>query len=140
MAKSNIWLEETNTCINDLPIGYMMNPFLHTKKYFREQVKGCLKNTFSPSINTHIGKILLKDNKIVLALVILYKNRKTNTRKMFIVLSCVIYTIIRKYVCIDYFGSGKKKKVIYVLAFLVGTNIFIRIMTMYWDLEFQIYY
>ena len=28
---------------------------------------------------------------------------------MFIVLSCVIYTIISKYVCIDYSGSDKSK-------------------------------
>ena len=28
---------------------------------------------------------------------------------MFRVLSCVIYTIIRKYVCIDYLGSEKSK-------------------------------
>ena len=37
-----------------------------------------------------------------------YENRK-NTRKMFRVLSCVIYTIIRKYVCIDYLGYEKSK-------------------------------
>ena len=32
-----------------------------------------------------------------------------NTKKMFRVLSCVIYTIISKYVCIDYLGSDKSK-------------------------------
>ena len=32
-----------------------------------------------------------------------------NSRKMFRVLSCVIYTIISKYVCIDYLGSEKSK-------------------------------
>ena len=37
------------------------------------------------------------------------ENRKKNTRKMFRVLSCVIYTIIRKYVLIDYLGSEKSK-------------------------------
>ena len=39
----------------------------------------------------------------------LYENRKKNTRKMFKVLSCVIYTSIRKYVCIDYLGSDRSK-------------------------------
>ena len=34
-------------------------------------------------------------------------------REIFIVLSCVIYTIIGKYVCIDYLGS-KKSKLIYL--------------------------
>ena len=30
-----------------------------------------------------------------------------NTKKMFRVLSCVIYTIISKYICIDYLGYEK---------------------------------
>ena len=34
---------------------------------------------------------------------------KKNTRKILIVLSCVIYTIISKYVCIDYLGYEKSK-------------------------------
>ena len=35
--------------------------------------------------------------------------RKKNPKKIFIVLSCVIYTIINNYVCIDYLGSERKK-------------------------------
>ena len=45
----------------------------------------------------------------VLALVMFYENGEKNTRKMFRVSSCVIYTIIIKYVCIDYLGSEKSK-------------------------------
>ena len=107
MSKSYIWIEETNQHINEFSIGYMMNKDLHKNKAFKEQVKGCLKNTFGPSTNIHIGKILLKKNTRVLVLVIFYENRKKITRKMFRVLSCVIYTIIGKYVCIDYLGSEK---------------------------------
>ena len=55
MAKSYIWLEETNERINQLSIGYMINPNLHKNKSFKEQMKGCLKNTFVPSTNIHIG-------------------------------------------------------------------------------------
>ena len=40
-------------------------------------------------------------------MVIFYENKETITRKMFRVLSCVIYKTIRKYVCIDYLGSEK---------------------------------
>ena len=43
MAKSYIWIEETNQRINELSIGYMMNPSLNMNKAFREQVKVCLK-------------------------------------------------------------------------------------------------
>ena len=53
--------------------------------------------------------MLLKDNTRVLALVMFYENRKKNTRTMFRVLSCVIYTIISKYVCIDYLGYEKSE-------------------------------
>ena len=76
MSKSYIWLEETNQRINEFSIGYMMNPNLHKKKVFREQVKVGIKNTFGTSTNAHIGKILLKENTRVLALVMMYENRK----------------------------------------------------------------
>ena len=45
----------------------------------------------------------------MLALVIFYESGEINPRKMFKVLSCVIYTIIDKYFCIDYLGTEKKK-------------------------------
>ena len=86
----------------------MMNPDLKTNKSFGEQVKVCLKNTFGTSTMAHISKILLKANTIVLELVMFYENIKINTKNIFRVLSCVIYTIISKYVCIDYLGSEKQ--------------------------------
>ena len=107
--KSYIWLEETNQRINECYIGYIINPNFYKNNVFREQVKLCLKNTVGPSNNTHIGKLLLKDNTIVLALVMFYENRGGDTRNFSIVLSCVIYTIISKYVCIDDLGSEKSK-------------------------------
>ena len=76
MSKSYIWLEEKNQRINEFSIGYMMNPNFNTNKAFRQQVKVCLKNTFGPSTNIHIGKISPKKNTRVLALVIFYDNTK----------------------------------------------------------------
>ena len=67
-----------------------------------------MKTTFSTSTMTHISKILLKPNTIVLALGMFFDNRK-NAKKVFIVLSCVIYKIISNYFCIDYLGSEKTK-------------------------------
>ena len=81
MAKSYICLEETNQSINEFSIGYTMNPNLNMNKVFREQVKVCLKTTFSTSTMTQISKILLKLNTRVLALVMLYDNRKKMQRK-----------------------------------------------------------
>ena len=57
MSKSYIWLEETNQRINELSIGYKMNPNLNMNKVFREQVKVCMKTTFSTSTMTHMSKI-----------------------------------------------------------------------------------
>ena len=47
----------------------------------------------------------------MLALVIFNESGKINPRRMFKVLSFVIYTIIDKYFCIDYLGTDKKKKI-----------------------------
>ena len=107
MPKSYIWIEETNRCINEFSIGYMMNPTLNRNRVFKYQVKVCFKNTFGPDTNSRISKTLVKHNTRVLALVIFYESGKTIIRKLFRVLSCVIYNIISKYVCIDYLGSNK---------------------------------
>ena len=85
-----------------------MNPNLNRNRSFKDQAKVCLKNTFGPDTNTHIAKTLPKNTR-VLALVIFYEIGKKIIRKLLRVLSCVIYTIIDKYVCIDYSGSEKSK-------------------------------
>ena len=83
----------------------MFNPTLYTNKVFREQVKACFKNTSGTDTNKHIHKTLQKQNTRVLALVVFYELGTFNPRKMFKVLSCVIYKIIYRYVCIDYLGT-----------------------------------
>ena len=106
MAKSYIWIQENNKRIDEFSIGYMMNKNLSINRVFKEQVKVCLKTTFSTSTLSHISKILLKPDTRVLVLVIFQNNRK-NAKKRFRLLSCVIYTIIRHYVYIDYLSSEK---------------------------------
>ena len=76
MAKIYIWLEETNQRINEFSIGYMLNSNLIINKAFKDQVKLCMKTTFSTSTMTHISKILLKLDTRLLALVMLFENRK----------------------------------------------------------------
>ena len=86
-------------------IGYMIIPTLSIKRVFKDQVNKCTNTTFGAMTQPHISKILWK--KRVLALLIFYETRK-NPKKVFKVLSCVIYTIIRNYVCIDYLGYESK--------------------------------
>ena len=109
ISKRQILLEETNQRINEFYIGYMMNPTLYRNRAFKYQMKLSLKHTFGPDTNSHISKTLQKPNTIVLALVIFYESEETIIRKLLRVLSCVIYTIINKYVCINYFSSEKSK-------------------------------
>ena len=72
-------------------------------------MKECLSNSFVADTNKHINKTSMKRNTRVLALVVHCELGNINPRKMFKVLSCVIYEIIDRYVCIDYLGTEIKK-------------------------------
>ena len=80
-AKSYIWLEEKYQRINELFIGYMMNPNLSMNKAFKKQVKVCMETTFSTKTMTHISKILFKPDKRVLALIMFLRIEKKMQRK-----------------------------------------------------------
>ena len=82
----------------------MINPTLNIDKAFKEKVTKFTKTTFGAITQPHISKILAKKNTRVLELLMFYDTRE-NPYKCFKVLSCVIYTIIRNYVCIDYLAS-----------------------------------
>ena len=72
-------------------------------------MKACLINAFGADTNKHINKTLMKRDTRVLALAFFYELGNFNPRKMFRVLSCVIYTIIYRYVCIDYLVTETNK-------------------------------
>ena len=57
MAKGYIWLQETNQRINELSIGYMMNPNLSGNKALKEQVTKSMKTIFDAMTQQHISKI-----------------------------------------------------------------------------------
>ena len=78
----------------------MLNTTLYKNKAFKDQVKACFKKTFGKYNNSHINSILQKQNTGVLTLVIFNELGNINPRKMLKLLSCVIYTIIDRYVCI----------------------------------------
>ena len=59
----------------------MINPNLNMNKVFREQVKVCMRTTFSTITMIHISKILLKPNTRVLVLVVLYENRRKQLKE-----------------------------------------------------------
>ena len=77
-------------------------------KTSREQVKKCMNNPSSQITQPFIRSTLAKNKTRVLALLIFYEIRK-NPKKAFKMLSCVIYTIISNYACIDYLACEWKK-------------------------------
>ena len=79
----------------------MINTTLNIKKAFREQVNKWIKTTFGAITQPHIKTTLAKQKTRVLALLMFYETRKY-PEKAFKVFSCVIYTIINNYFCIDY--------------------------------------
>ena len=70
----------------------------------------------------------------MLALVVHYEHGTINTGKMFKVSSCVIYTIIDRYICIDYLGTEIKK----IIQLNLGRSLKIRHEDMDYDNLFGI--
>ena len=101
MAKRFIWINKTKHHIEEFTIGYMISPGLNVKKAFRKQVEKCMYNTFGAITHHFIKSKLAKNNTSVLALLMFHDTKAYNPKKYFRVLSCIIYTIIKNYVCID---------------------------------------
>ena len=100
-------------------IGYMVNPTLNGNKVLRNQVEQCLKYKLHSSTMSGIKNTTKKENICVIALVMFYENITTNPMKMFRVLSCVVYSVIENYVCINDLGCQYKK-----LSFICSDKIF----------------
>ena len=60
-----------------------------------------MNDRFGTLTQTFIGNTI-KNNNCVLAIVMFYETSHKNATKYFRMLSCVIYTNIDNYVCIDY--------------------------------------
>ena len=118
---------------------YMLNLHLNMNKGFKDQVKTFLSNTFGADTNRHINKTPMNRYTRVLALLVFYEHGTFNPRKMFKVLSCVIWTIIERYVCIDYLGTETKKIRELSLGCSLKTRHKIRTLTTYLVLVFQIF-
>ena len=88
--------------IDQFTIGYTINPSLHVNKVFREQVEKFLNATFHEKIMKNIRNILKNKNTCVIALIIFYENKLIKPKKLYRVLSCVIYYLMENYICIEY--------------------------------------
>ena len=116
----------------------MINPGFNVNKSFREQAETCMLTTFGSITQPFIKDTLSKKNTSVLELIMFYDTRADNPKKSFRVLSCVIYTIIKNYVCIDYLACQTKKLVEITVGSKGGSKHGDKVFTEYWVLELQI--
>ena len=86
----------------------MINHYLHINRVFREQVQKSLGCYFSTKTMKAIRYCLLNKNTYVMALIMIYENSGKGIRKVYRVLSCVVYTLIDNYVCIYYLSCQPK--------------------------------
>ena len=87
----------------------MINTSLHINNLSRTQVQKCLGCSFSIKTMKTIRDCLLKNNTSVMALITIYETVGISIRKVYRVLSCVVYTIIDNYGCTEYLSCQSKK-------------------------------
>ena len=86
----------------------MINPYINLNRSLREQVQKCLGCYFSTKKMKAIIYCLLNKNTYGMALIMIYENSGKYIRKVYRVLSCVVYTFIDNYVCIEYLSCQPK--------------------------------
>ena len=80
----------------------MINPLLNFNKVLIEQDERYLIATFHEKTMVKIKYFLRNKNTYVMALIIFYENNGIKPKKVYRVLSYVLYYIIENYVYIDY--------------------------------------
>ena len=95
--------------INEFTVVYIINPGLNVTKSFRQQVQKCMCTKFGEITQPFIKGTLLKNNTRALALIMFHET--IADKKAYGVLSCVVGTIIKNYVCIDYLSCQFFSKV-----------------------------
>ena len=71
-----------------------MNPSLKCNKVFREQVEKCLSVSFHEKIMETTRYFLKKKNTCVMARIMFYDDNGLKPKKLYRVLSCVVYSLI----------------------------------------------
>ena len=103
-----VHIYSTEKNIHQFAIGYMINPLLHINNVFITKAQKCLVCSFSIKTIKTIKNCLTKKNTSVMVLIMIYKNVIISIKNVLILLSCVVYTLIDNYVCIDYLSCQSK--------------------------------
>ena len=102
MYKRMVRCYSIDESINQFTIGYTIKPLLQFNMVFRQQLEKCLRATFHERKMKTIKCCLRKNNTCVMALIMFYENNLLKPKKSYRVLSCLLYSLIDNYVCIDY--------------------------------------
>ena len=94
MPKNFVYINSVEKHINPIAIGYMDNPTINDDKVLREIFDKCPKEKFHPSTISGIRNVIKNNNTCVIAIVMFYESRGTNIEKVFMVLRCVLYSVI----------------------------------------------
>ena len=86
----------------------MINPSLKCNKVFREKIGKFLCVLFCEKTTETIKYCLRKKNTCVMALIMFEEDNGIKPKKVYIVLSFVVYSLIDNYVCIDYISCQSK--------------------------------
>ena len=87
MAKSFIWLEENKEHINEISIGYTINPNLNINISFRKQVNKSMNTIFGEITQPNIITTMEKNNTRAIELSLFCETIADNPKKAFRVLS-----------------------------------------------------
>ena len=74
MSKIMVHFHSTEKTLHQCAIYYMINPYLHINRIFREQVQKYLGCYFSTKTMKNIRYCLMKKNTSVMALIMIYEN------------------------------------------------------------------
>ena len=83
----------------------------HSPKFnnaFLTQVEIFLGDYLYISTMKTIKNCIMKKNTSIIALIIIYENNGKDTKTVYKVLICVVYTLIENYVCIEYLSCQSK--------------------------------
>ena len=108
MSKRMVHIYSTYEQMNQFGIGYIINPSLKINRVFREQVENFLRATFHENKMEIIRDAMKKKDICVIALVMFYETNRTKPKKVFRLLSCVLYYLIKNHICIDYLSCQSK--------------------------------
>ena len=78
--------------INKFAIGCMINPLIHVKKVFIEQVEKFLKAKFYEKTMEPIRDFMKKKDTCVIVLIMFFENKRTKQKKFYGVKLCSLFS------------------------------------------------